>query len=95
VDTSIRVGDVVGKVDQELCEASFRSRVVTKDRRECSIAERLRKTLSKCLPGASIIAQSKDNINAHVPGYKVYDLTEGSNAQHASKALRSAAQPVG
>ena len=65
MDTSIRIGDVVGKVDQELCKASFRSRIVTKDRRECGIAERFRKTLSKCLSGTSVIAQSKDNINAH------------------------------
>jgi len=95
VDTSTRIGDIVRKVDQELCEASFRSRIVTKDRRECSIAERFRETLSKCLPSTSVIAQPKDNINAQVLGYKVRDLTEGSNAQRVSKALRSAAQLVG
>jgi hypothetical protein len=95
MDASTRIGDIIRKVDQKLCETSFRSRIVTEDRREGSIAERFRKTLSKCLPGASVVAQSKGDINAQVLGYKVCDLTEGSNEQRASKALRSAAQPVG
>ena len=94
MDSCIGISNVVGKVDQELCETPLRSRVVTKDRRESCIAEGLGKTLSKCLPGTSVIAQSKDNINALVPCDKVDKLTEGSSAQHALKALQSAAQQV-
>ena len=53
-----RIHYVVRKIDQELSEAALRSGVVTKDRREGRIPERLWETLAESLASTGIVAQA-------------------------------------
>lgn len=51
------IGPVLGQIDQELSEAALGSRVVSQNRRECVVAERLGEALAQCFAGPRIIAQ--------------------------------------
>ena len=48
---------LVGKGEQELCQAALRRSVVAQDRRERGIAKWLRKTLAKSFASARVVGQ--------------------------------------
>lgn len=72
------IGPVLRQVDQELGEAALGSRVVSQNRRECVVSERLGEALAQCFAGPRIIAQPsfqlvlsitarRDQAPGHVP----------------------------
>jgi hypothetical protein len=52
------IHDVIGEIDQKLSETTLGGGVVSKNRREGGVAERLWKALSKRLTSASVITQT-------------------------------------
>lgn len=62
----IRVGvhNIVREVDEQLCEASLGSRIVSEHRRKGSVAQRLGKTLPQSLTGTCVVAQAAHKLLA-------------------------------
>lgn len=52
------VRDIVGEVDQELCETAFRGGVVAENRGEGGVSERFGETLSQSLARAAVITET-------------------------------------
>lgn len=53
------VGDIVGEVNEKLCEAALSGCVITKNGGESGIPERFGKTLTQGLPGSAVVAQTE------------------------------------
>jgi hypothetical protein len=76
------IHDVIGEIDQKLSETTLGRSVVSKNRREGGVAERLWKALTKCLTSASVITQTGTVSHRH--GRQMWsERTEGSSAQRA------------
>ena len=52
------IGDIIGQVDEELCQAPLGGCVIAENGGEGGIAEGLRKTLTQSLAGSAVIAQA-------------------------------------
>lgn len=53
------VRDIVGEVNEKLCEAALGGCVITKNRGESGIPKRLGETLTQGLSGSAIVAQAE------------------------------------
>jgi hypothetical protein len=63
-DSRSAVGNIIREIDEKLCKAAFRSRIVAEYRGEGGVAERFGEALAESFTSPAIVTES-DTILAH------------------------------